>query len=301
MINSLTNAFKLYEIGQNMRKYYLESMFVIPIYEFYNFMLLICLVFIIFVFISSCVYMFKKSANLEIIKENNQTHDKLIELHEKFNKYANKNEKIKQNEEEDNTQFIWLNLTEFNTPFEDICSESTNVMLFKTSNHIISFLKFLFAIKPNMQFQKLYKRFAIIIEADPSLINYDLSEKDLGEIDCLFDWLNFAGCKIPIYLYTHKLLDRYLRMNLNSNYWNISFIDNKHELFKIFFKEQGYNKTEVKPSIKPIQQIRKREIAKTYRIKRKSSKRLNKYNTEMIKSIKDNNVYYDISIDEDVI
>ena len=103
-----------------------------------------------------------------------------------------------------------------------------DLLLFKTSNQIISSLKYLFAIKPELQFKKLNNKFGIIIEIKNDKSH--LKEEELDQIDILIDWLTFVGCKIPVAFYSQINIEKTLKMKLHSTYQYIKFINDQREI-----------------------------------------------------------------------
>jgi hypothetical protein len=241
---SIFNFYNIVEIYND--KKISESMIISRIYILYNIVFLVSLVFLFLLTVATYIYMFKKAANIEIAKENNEVMSKLNELDENINKLSDKKED-QLNDSDEHRQTIWLCLTESNELYKELnenkekegnnnnggdnIHNNNKKLLFTTANQIISFLKYLFAIKPKMQFKSLDQKFTIVIElyTDINIKNF-LKEGDLEQIDILFDWLNFAGCKIPAIMYSENKLDKYLRMNLNTNYWNVTFLNTKKEL-----------------------------------------------------------------------
>ena len=118
-----------------------------------------------------------------------------------------------------------------------------NLLLFKNSNQVISFIKYLLAVKPELQFQKLYKIFNIIIEFDENF----LSENNFEIIYYLADWLIFVGCKIPICIYSEIILSNPIRMKLLNAYKYIFFVNSEIKLEK-FISENSGNKYSINSS-----------------------------------------------------
>ena len=110
-----------------------------------------------------------------------------------------------------------------------------DLLLFKNSNQVISFIKYLFAVKPELQFQKLYKIFNIIIEFDENC----LSENNFDIIYYLTDWLIFVGCDIPICIYSDIILSSPIRMRLLKAYKYIFFVNSEIKLEKFISENSG--------------------------------------------------------------
>lgn len=206
-----------------------------PKYILYNIIILSCIFIILFITIATFTYLFKNASIVEIKKDENSTLAKLNILEEKFDKvFAKQKENVQY--EPSQKQIVWLCLSGSNELYNEKTIDNHKLLLFNSSHQIIAFLKYLFAIKPKMQFKRLDRKFAIIIECKTD--TPVLKESDMEQIENLFDWLNFAGCKIPVGIFTQIKLERNLKMNINSIYWNITFINLKSEI-DIFFRLEG--------------------------------------------------------------
>jgi hypothetical protein len=235
LLASLVSIFNFYHIRELYADGKMsESMTLSPVFILYNVMLLVFTIFTLIISIATYIYIFKKAANIELPKENDEVIEKINGLEELIAELTDKKEDLL-NEGEEQKQVVWLCLTDTNDLYKEMNNDSCKLLLFNSATQIISFLKYLFAIKPKMQFKRLDQKFTIIIElfTDFNLKN-SLKEDDIEHIDTLFDWLNFAGCRIPVIMYSENKLDKYLRMNLNTNYWNVSFINTKKELSSFF-------------------------------------------------------------------
>ena len=152
------------------------------------------------VLVSTLVFLFKKANLLEMPKMENEK-EKQIELNESFKDLDL--QKLPK-------QILWINLTSKNYLFK-IFSSKYALLLFKNSKQIISFIKYLLAVKPELQFQKLYRKYNIIIELNEEKY---MTEKELDTIYYLADWLIFVGCKIPICIYSEVIFTNSIRMKL---------------------------------------------------------------------------------------
>jgi hypothetical protein len=245
-------------------------------------MFLVVIIFLIYVTLATYIYMFKKAAHIEIAKEEDEIMHKLGELEETLCKLTDTKED-QFNDAEGYRQTIWLGLTEGNEIYKELNKELTKerdrtkiegpkIQLFSSAHHIISFLKYLFAIKPKMQFKSLDKKFVIVIElyTDINVKNF-LKEKDIEQIDILFDWLNFAGCKIPVIMYSENKLDRYLRMNLISNYWNVTCINTKKELSALVgYKSNERKVSDIHSNFKNLERQKSMERRPTHKVEHKN-------------------------------
>ena len=190
--------------------------------EFFSF----CIAFI--VLISTFVFLFKKANLLEMPKAENEK-EKQIELNESLKDLDL--QKLPK-------QILWINLTSKNYLFK-IFSSKYALLLFKNSKQIISFIKYLLAVKPELQFQKLYRKYNIIIELNEEKY---MTEKELDTIYYLADWLIFVGCKIPICIYSEVIFTNSIRMKLLKAYKYIFFINNETQLEKFISKNFGKDK-----------------------------------------------------------
>ena len=119
--------------------------------------------------------------------------------------------------------------------------------MFKNSNQIISFLKYLFALKPELQFKNLVKKLNIVVEVD----NYDnmsFMENEVIQINRLADWMTYVGTKILLIIYCQTNFSVNFQMKLYNTYNLIKFINNKEELEKII-NEKDYGKFNVENNI----------------------------------------------------
>ena len=177
------------------------------------------------VLVSTLVFLFKKANLLEMPKMENEK-EKQIELNESFKDLDL--QKLPK-------QILWINLTSKNYLFK-IFSSKYALLLFKNSKQIISFIKYLLAVKPELQFQKLYRKYNIIIELNEEKY---MIEKELDTIYYLADWLIFVGCKIPICIYSEVIFTNSIRMKLLKAYKYIFFINNENQLEKFISKNFG--------------------------------------------------------------
>jgi hypothetical protein len=240
--SSLVNLFNLMqsikEFYENPRLIY--SLNLSSLYIFYNTLITIAFFVIIFTTIATYTYLFKKASVLEVKKDEDEVITKLEELKDMIESLSKQEETEKDKDDsKSRRQIIWLCLTNDNETYNEKSADNYKIMLFTSSTQIIAFLKYLFAIKPKMQFENLDKKFAILVECKAQPGNCSLiREKDLDQIDVLFDWLNFAGCRIPVAIYNSFNLDRNLKMSISSTYWNCDFISTKGEINDFFDMEK---------------------------------------------------------------
>ena len=195
-----------------------EYFVLINIFEIILLIILICIA------TATMVYLYKRASALEMDKVENEIMIKLKQIEEKL-------EEGKETEDNDlrklKKQILWLNLSNKHDLYNHY-SSMNDLLLFKTSNQIISSLKYLFAIKPELQFKKLNNKFGIIIEIKNDKSH--LKEEELDQIDILIDWLTFVGCKIPVAFYSQINIEKTLKMKLHSTYQYIKFINEQREI-----------------------------------------------------------------------
>ena len=172
-------------------------------------------IYLIVMIISSFVNSLEKASQYEIEKEEDEILLKIKDIEEKL---ENEEENTDNNINDLKKQILWFNLGNKNDIFINLSLESRKKMiLFTSSNQVISFLKYLFAIKPEMQFKNLRNKIGIIIQEKGSS-NSLMNEKIVNNIFILLDWLNFVGCKIPILIYTEEPIEKDLRMKFSHIY-----------------------------------------------------------------------------------
>ena len=169
------------------------------------------------IIIATLVYAFKKVIILEEIEENKYI-TKLEEIKKKLNE--NKIEEYK-NVDLMEKHILWWIFDGKNSLMSNVITKY-EALLFKSLSQIIAFLKYIFAIKPEMQFKKLKNKLNIIIE-----INNKKIISNLGE------WLIFVGSKIPVYIYSKNKIDNSFKMRLKNVYKLLFFINDDNILEKI--------------------------------------------------------------------
>ena len=188
-------------------------------------------------FISSCVNSLEKAIEYESNKEEDEVLKKMEEI-----------EKILEKEEENNDdnnlnnikkQILWVNYESNNDLYNEILEKIKNMLLFKNSNQVISFLKYLFALKPLMQFKSLKHKLCIVIQY--STINKDnkgMKEKIIENIKSLLEWLNFVGCKIPVIIYCESNYSFLQKIQVSTSYKLLTFTDNLNSIKKFINDEE---------------------------------------------------------------
>ena len=173
-------------------------------------------VYLIIMIISSFINSLEKASQYEIPKEEDEI---LLKIKDIEDKLENEEENTDDNINNLKKQILWLNLGNKNELFNKLSKKSKKKMLLFTSpNQIISFLKYLFAIKAEMQFKNLKNKIGIVIQEEGSQNSYINIEKFETKIFVLLDWLNYVGCKIPILIYTDEPLGKNLRMKFSHSY-----------------------------------------------------------------------------------
>ena len=249
---ALFNLFNSYSI---ITKYFnlpiiKQSLTISEIYFIYNLAIYVCMLFIAFVVICTMIQTFRDSSNFEKKTEDDEVMNKITELEESIEKLSKHKKDNSLNTLNNIKQIIWLGFDGPSDTYNEklylirqgIKKENNSedkMLLFNNSRQIISFFKYLFAIKPKMQFKNLEDKFVIVIEcteeSEHYQFNFQMKETELKQINELFDWLSFAGCKIPVSVYTPGRLNKNTRMIMINSFTNVSFIDDKFDL-NIFLK-----------------------------------------------------------------
>ena len=192
--------------------------------------------FLISLFISTSVYVFKQAILFQENEEKNEYLEKLSAIQSKLEEKNNLNEindiEIK---EMNKKQILWFSLDkDKNKVRNSVENEKYDMLYFKNSNQILSFLKYIFTMKPHLQHVKLNYKLIIVIESNQK--HLESNERD--EINKLTDWLIFIECKIPLIFYGKIHLDNSYKIKLKSLYKFTYFINNKKDLDK-FFESDG--------------------------------------------------------------
>ena len=126
-----------------------------------------------------------------------------------------------------------------NDLYNEIFGKIKNMLLFKNANQVISFLKYLFALKPLIQFKNLKHKLCIVIQY--SSINKDnkgMKEKIFENIHALLEWLNFVGCKIPVIIYCESNYGFLQKIQVSTSYKLLTFTDNLNSIEKFINDEE---------------------------------------------------------------
>ena len=191
-------------------------------------------------FISSCVNSFEKAVQIESKKEDDEIIKKMDEI-----------ESILEKEETNSVdnlhylkkQILWINYESKSDLYNEILKKSKNMLLCKNANQVISFLKYLFALKPMMQFKSLRNKLCIIIQYSSSINlvdNLSLKEQRINNIQMLLEWLNFVGCKIPVTIYCINNNTYLQKMKVSTSYKYLYFTDNLKSIEKFVQEKDDF-------------------------------------------------------------
>ena len=202
--------------------------FILLLFEYVFFLLSFCII------ISSFIHLYKKANSIEEPKQES----------EYLNKMENLIEKLKENVEDKNAdligikkQILYLKLTPKNLALNN--TTKIELTIFKNSQQIISFLKYIFALKPELQFKNLLSLLNIVIEVNHyDNFNWNF---DLKQIIYLIKWLTFIGCKIPLIIYCEPNFEKNYHLKLCRDYTLIKFVNDKNELENIMNKKDFGN------------------------------------------------------------
>ena len=175
--------------------------------------------------IATLAYLHKKAIILQEPPEENKYVTKLDEIEQKLEE-----KKALENIKEDSLkkQILWLNLDE-DKKYNSEMASKYQILFFKNSNQILSFLKYIFAIKPELQFKKLIFKINIVVEINKKKFGHI----ELKQISRLADWFTFVGCKIPIIIFGNSYFDHSIKIKLHNIYKFTRFINDEEALYKI--------------------------------------------------------------------
>ena len=181
------------------------------------------------IIIATLAYAYKRALILQNPETENKYMVKLKEIQAKL-----ENEKNEENSSSDSIKkhILWLNFD--GTVSRNDIFKKYEALIFKNTNQIKSFLKYIFAVQPELQFKKLIYKFNIIIETN----KITLGEGEMKQINDLIDWLIYVGAKIPIIIYDMPKMKNSLKIKINSLYKLTSFINDEKNLEKII-KNKG--------------------------------------------------------------
>lgn len=177
------------------------------------------------IIIATLVYTYKKALILQSPEEENKYMVKLEEIEKKL-----KEDKLEEFKNIDlmKKHILWWNIDDINNYTINNIFTKYKALFFKNYNQIISFLKYIFAVRPEIQFMKLIYKINIIIETNQK----KLKDKEIRQISNLAEWLIFVGSKIPIIIYSKSNFENSIKMKLKNLYQLTYFINDENSLEK---------------------------------------------------------------------
>ena len=181
------------------------------------------------IFIASMCLLFKRASAVDEVNEDNKILTKLTEIEEVIKETPCT---IDNNIRCIHKRILWLNLTG-DTNLYYVFRSKSNIVLMSNVSHVLSFMKVLFVLKPEMQYQNLKDKYGILIEI--KVEDKQICSSDLCEIDILLDWLTFVGVKIPVMVYSPNAFERNVKMKMLS-YYPYLYISNDNNDINQFVK-----------------------------------------------------------------
>ena len=181
------------------------------------------------IFVATMCLLFKRASAVEEENEENKILTKINEIEDVIKETPCI---VDNNIQHIHKRILWLNLTG-DTNLYYVFRSKSNIVLMSNVSHVLSFLKVLFVLKPEMQYQNLKDKYGILIEI--KVEHKQISPNDLCEIDILLDWLTFVGVKIPVMVYSPNVFERNVKMKMLSYYPNI-YISNDNNDINHFVK-----------------------------------------------------------------
>ena len=186
-------------------------------------------------FISSCVNSLEKAIQYESKKEGDEVFKKMEEIENLLEKEEENNDDSLSNLKK---QILWINFENSNEIYNEVLSKQKNMLLFKNANQVISFLKYLFALKPLIQFKSLKHKLCIVIQySSLQKENKGMKEKITENTQALLEWLNFVGCKIPVIIYCESNFGFLQKIQVSTSYKLLEFTDNLNIIEKFINEE----------------------------------------------------------------
>jgi hypothetical protein len=190
-------------------------------------------------FISSCVNSLEKAVQYESKKEDDEVFKKMEEIEGILEKEEENNDDSLNNLKK---QILWVNFENSNDLYNEVLGKLKNMLLFKNSNQVISFLKYLFALKPLIQFKSLKHKICIVIQySSIQKDNKSMKENITENTQALLEWLNFVGCKIPVIIYCESNFGFLQKIQVSTSYKLLSFTDNLNLIEKFINEEDEEN------------------------------------------------------------
>ena len=200
-------------------------------YYNYDYASIINIVIILYMFlafainIATILYNFRYAYDLEFEVED-PVIDKLSDIKKQIEEF---NEDYKTNKDDftnsvQKHQILWLNLTQNFSIFQsyNVYLKELSFIHFVSSLQIISFMKYIFGIRPQFQYIKLQDRFTIVIQCNIYKNNFE--ESKLREFENLVNWLNYIRSKIKIIVVSSQQLDIKNQYTISLSYENFYFI-----------------------------------------------------------------------------
>ena len=186
-------------------------------------------------FISSCVNSFEKAIQYESKKEDDEVLKKMEEIERILEKEEDNNDDTLSNLKK---QILWVNFENNNDLYNEVFGKLKNMLLFKNANQVISFLKYLFALKPLMQFKSLKHKLCIVMQYSSTYNDHKGNkERIIENIRALLEWLNFVGCKIPVIIYCENNFGFLQKIQVSTSYKLLTFTDNLNSIEKFINEE----------------------------------------------------------------
>ena len=193
--------------------------------------------------ISYCINAIEKAFQYESKKEDDEILKKMEDVGQLLEKEEENNDDSLGNLKK---QILWINFENNNNLYNKILNKIKDMLLFKNSNQVISFLKYLFALKPLMQFKNLKTKLCIVIQYPSfSKENKHIKDKIIDNIRSLLEWLNFVGCKIPVIIHLEKDFSSLQKIQVSTSYKLIYFTDNLN-IIDNFIKDEDDDDSVIK-------------------------------------------------------
>jgi hypothetical protein len=196
----------------------------------------IIFIYIYMCFISSCVNSLEKAIQYESKKEGDEVLKKMGEIQNILEKEEENNDDSVSNLKK---QILWINFESSNEIYNIVLGKLRNMLLFKNSSQVISFLKYLFALKPLIQFKSLTHKLCIVIQySSMQRENKEIKNKITENTQALLEWLNFVGCKIPVIIYCESNFGFLQKIQVSTLYKLLTFTDNLNIIEKFINEEE---------------------------------------------------------------
>ena len=196
----------------------------------------IIFIYIYICFISSCVNSLEKAIQYESKKEGDEVLKKMGEIENILEKEEENNDDSLSNLKK---QILWINFENSNEIYNIVLGKLRNMLLFKNTSQVISFLKYLFALKPLIQFKSLKHKLCIVIQySSMQRENKEIKEKITENTQTLLEWLNFVGCKIPVIIYCESNFGFLQKIQVSTLYKLLTFTDNLNIIEKFINEEE---------------------------------------------------------------